>query len=95
MRIHGLDLIKNNDDTWSVYKGRQKIYDGLTKTEALLKANYHHRLNFHHRKDVAEEVPANNAGSGNVAGIGVGVAGEPGIPTILQKKKKVQPLKRQ
>jgi hypothetical protein len=26
-----------------------------------------------------EEVPANNAGSGNIAGIGVGAAGEPGI----------------
>jgi len=33
-----------------------------------------------------EDAPANQAGSGNIAGIGVGAAGEPGI--IVKKKKK-------
>lgn len=89
MKIHGLDLEQESDGTWTVYKGNSKLYDGLNKTQALLKANYHHRLNFHHRKDVAEEVPANNAGAGNIAGIGVGPSGEPGIPTISRKKKKI------
>ena len=35
-----------------------------------------------------EDAPANNAGSGNIAGIGVGIAGEPGI-NIKKKKKKI------
>jgi hypothetical protein len=32
-----------------------------------------------------EDAPANNVGGGNIAGVGVGPAGEPGI----KKKKKV------
>jgi hypothetical protein len=30
---------------------------------------------------VEEDAPANSAGSGNIAGIGVGPDGEPGIPS--------------
>lgn len=40
-------------------------------------------------KQVNEEVPVNSAGAGNVAGIGVGPQGEPGI----NKKKKLLPFK--
>ena len=35
-----------------------------------------------------EDAPANSAGSGNIAGIGVGVDGEPGLSVAQQKKKK-------
>ena len=37
---------------------------------------------------VDEDAPANNAGGGNIAGIGVGSDGEPGGPPKFQKKKK-------
>jgi len=47
---------------------------------------------------IDEEVPANSAGSGNVAGIGVGPQGEPGVSKRaqkrLQKKKKNSIIKR-
>lgn len=35
-----------------------------------------------------EDAPANSAGSGNIAGIGVGADGEPGVSPRTQKKKK-------
>jgi len=35
-----------------------------------------------------EDAPANSAGSGNIAGIGVGVDGEPGVTKAQQKKRK-------
>lgn len=35
---------------------------------------------------IEEDAPVNNAGSGNIAGLGVGAAGEPGISPIVQKK---------
>lgn len=35
-----------------------------------------------------EAVPANNAGSGKVAGIGVGPEGEPGYPPELRRKRR-------
>lgn len=41
-----------------------------------------------------EEAPDNSAGSGNIAGIGVGPDGEPGVTKAQQKKKKKVPLKR-
>jgi hypothetical protein len=38
---------------------------------------------------VDEEAPANSAGSGNIAGIGVGPQGEPGVtPNAMAKYKK-------
>lgn len=47
---------------------------------------------------IDEDVPANSAGSGNVAGIGVGPQGEPGVSKQaqkrLQKKKKNSIIKR-
>lgn len=36
-------------------------------------------------------VPANNVGSGNIAGLGIGKQGEPGVN--LKKKRKVIPFK--
>ena len=36
-----------------------------------------------------EDAPANNAGAGNIAGIGVGPAGEPGINVKKKKKKTI------
>ena len=38
-------------------------------------------------KKVYEDAPTVNAGSGNVAGIGVGAKGEPGVPPRFQPKK--------
>lgn len=35
---------------------------------------------------IKEEAPTNAAGGGNIAGIGVGVDGEPGRPKKYQKK---------
>ena len=35
-----------------------------------------------------EDAPANSAGSGNIAGIGVGDDGEPGVSVAQQKKRK-------
>jgi len=34
-----------------------------------------------------EEIPANNSGQGNIAAIGVGPHGEPGMPMMKQKKR--------
>lgn len=39
-------------------------------------------------ESLEEEVPANNAGQGNIAGIGVGAKGEPGVMPRAQKKYK-------
>lgn len=35
-----------------------------------------------------EDAPANNAGGGNIAGIGVGAQGEPGVSPKYQRKRK-------
>ena len=43
-----------------------------------------HKKHSDFEKSMNEEVPANNAGSGNIAGIGVGPQGEPGV----RRKKK-------
>lgn len=43
---------------------------------------------FKHMGEDAAAVPTNSAGSGNVAGIGVGPQGEPGV----NKKKKINSL---
>jgi hypothetical protein len=40
------------------------------------------------KKQINEEVPANNVGGGAVAGLGVGPDGEPGV----KKKKKLDTL---
>lgn len=36
---------------------------------------------------IEEDAPTNNAGSGNVAGLGVGPKGEPGVSPAAQKKR--------
>lgn len=38
-------------------------------------------------KKVYEDAPVNNAGGGNVAGIGVGPQGEPGVTPKVQRKR--------
>lgn len=40
------------------------------------------------KKNIKEDAPTNSAGSGGVAGIGVGPQGEPGVP----KKKKLRSI---
>ncbi len=36
--------------------------------------------------------PINNVGGGNIAGVGIGVKGEPGVPGKVLRRKKLQPL---
>jgi hypothetical protein len=43
------------------------------------------------KKVQKEEAPVNNVGSGNIAGLGIGDQGEPGVPK--RKKRKVIPFK--
>ncbi|MDR3503043.1 MAG: hypothetical protein P4L79_10735 [Legionella sp.] len=38
-------------------------------------------------KEDGEAVPVNNAGSGNIDGIGAGPKGEPGFPNMKKKKR--------
>lgn len=46
------------------------------------------------KKIIREDAPANNAGSGNIAGLGVGPDGEPGLTLTQQKKHKNKILRR-
>jgi hypothetical protein len=43
------------------------------------------------RRKISEDAPTNNAGSGNIAGIGVGPNGEPGVHPRRQPKKNRTP----
>ena len=43
-----------------------------------------------YKKTMNEDVPVNNVGSGNIAGLGVGPQGEPGVN--MKKKRKVMPF---
>ena len=67
---------------WIVKKGTQVVSTHKTKDEADVKAMKHPLYKVY----AAEEVAVNSAGAGNVAGIGVGPQGEPGV------KKKKKPL---
>lgn len=40
------------------------------------------------RKIISEEAPVNNAGGGNIAGLGVGAKGEPGVSMSNREKHK-------
>ena len=44
------------------------------------------RLKF--RKKISEDAPVNNVGGGNIAGMGVGPKGEPGVPKNKQAREK-------
>jgi hypothetical protein len=66
-------------------------------TEAQLEEKLTHYMNYANKADidslfeslVDEDAPANSAGSGNIAGIGVGPQGEPGVtPKAMAKYKK-------
>lgn len=41
------------------------------------------------KEETVSTVPANSAGAGNIAGIGVGPRGEPGMPKSKKKKLRV------
>ena len=45
-------------------------------------------INKINEEDMEEDAPANNVGGGNIAGVGVGPDGEPGIRMSKAKKKK-------
>ena len=46
------------------------------------------------RKKITEEAPTNNAGGGEIAGLGVGAKGEPGISASVRKKHKSRIMRR-
>ena len=45
------------------------------------------------KKDIEEDAPANSAGGGGVAGIGVGKDGEPGVHPITRSHNKYRKKK--
>jgi hypothetical protein len=66
-------------------------------TEEQLEEKLTHYMNYANKSDmdslfeslIDEDAPANSAGSGNIAGIGVGPQGEPGVkPKAMAKYKK-------
>jgi hypothetical protein len=70
---------------------------GEMLTEEQLEEKLTHYMNYVNKTDidslfeslVDEDTPANSAGSGNIAGIGVGAQGEPGVtPKAMSKYKK-------
>jgi len=46
------------------------------------------------KKEVVEDAPVNNVGGGNIAGVGVGVDGEPGVKKKKKKSIVIGNLKR-
>lgn len=73
-------LNKSMKGAWVVKKGTQVVSKHKTKDEADVKAMKHPLYKVY----ATEEVAVNAAGGGNVAGLGVGPQGEPGV----KKKKK-------
>jgi hypothetical protein len=81
-------LIKEHDEIQA---------QGEMLTEEQLEEKLTYYMNYPNKDDinslfesiVDEEAPANSAGSGNIAGIGVGPQGEPGVtPNAMAKYKK-------
>lgn len=64
-------------------KGVAFTFDDHDKAERFHRKNQQH---FGLGSDLHEEAPANAAGGGGVAGIGVGQDGEPGVTPNAQKK---------
>ena len=80
---------------WLIKEGNE--YDEEVLTEDVLEEGFNEYLNYvFENKIVDEDAPANSAGSGAVAGIGVGPDGEPGVSKKKQKEyvKDAKPLKR-
>lgn len=83
-----LYLIKEHDEIQA---------NGDMLTEEQLEEKLNHYMNYANKTDldslfessVDEEAPANSAGSGNIAGIGVGPQGEPGVTPKHKKTGKV------
>ena len=75
---------------------------GEMLSEDQLEERLTHYMNYANKTDidslfesiVDEEAPANSAGSGNIAGIGVGPQGEPGVTSKAMPKKGGKILKR-
>ena len=80
---------------WLIKEGKEQDADMLTEDAMEDKLNEYMNIVFEN-KVFDEDAPVNAAGSGAVAGIGVGPDGEPGVSKKRQKEyvKKAQPLKR-
>jgi hypothetical protein len=91
-----LYLIKEHDEIES--KGVMLTEEQLEKKlEYYIEYANSIKMNSLFQSMVDEDAPANSAGSGNIAGIGVGPQGEPGFtPKAMNgyKKRSGQPLKR-
>lgn len=59
--------------------------DPKTRNDWMGKTTWHQRQPLH-KEDMSSAIPTNNAGSGNVDGIGVGLKGEPGFKKKKKKK---------
>ena len=80
---------------WLIKEG--KDYDDSLLTEELIENKLQPYMNYvRENVDMEEDAPANSAGGGAIAGIGVGTDGEPGFtPAQMKKhKKKTGTLKR-
>lgn len=80
---------------WLIKEGKDQ--DAEIITEETLEESFNDYFNYvFENKIVDEDAPANAAGGGAVAGIGVGPDGEPGVSKKKQKEyvKDAKPLKR-
>jgi hypothetical protein len=79
---------------WLIKEHKEIEDNGDTLTEDLIESRLNHYIHYtteaysvnNNFEMMFEEAPINSAGSGNIAGIGVGPDGEPGVSKKRQKK---------
>jgi hypothetical protein len=76
------ETIRHEGEKWNIYSKDGSKRLGSYDTETAAKKRLRQIEYFKH---MGEDVPVNNVSQGNIAGVGVGAQGEPGV----QKKKKV------
>ena len=76
------ETIRHEGDKWNIYSKDGSKRLGSYDTETGAKKRLRQIEYFKH---MGEDVPVNNVSQGNIAGVGVGPQGEPGV----KKKKKV------
>jgi len=79
---------------WLIKEHQEITDNGDLITEDLIESRLNHYIHYttemydvnHNFAMMLEDAPVNSAGSGNIAGIGVGPDGEPGVSKKRQKK---------
>lgn len=79
---------------WLIKEQKEIEGNADTITEDLIESKLNHYIHYttetysvnHNFRIMLEEVPVNSAGSGNIAGIGVGPDGEPGVSKKRQRR---------